>query len=67
MVVIHLVEGSLRAPKVRGSTPVVGKLLYPTFNCLLSNVIKRQNKEKEAGNGQCRKVGSSMVRPKMVI
>ena len=46
VVVAQLVEQLLPTPEVRGSNPVIGKLLYPTFICLLSTVLKRQNKEK---------------------
>ena len=51
VVVAQLVERSFPTPEVRGSNPVIGKLLYRTFICLLSTVLKRHYKEKEAGNG----------------
>ena len=50
VVVAQLEELSLWMPEVRGSTPVIGKLIYWTFICLLSTVLKRR-KEKEAENG----------------
>ena len=31
--VAQLVEGSLPTPEVRGSNPVIGRLLYGTFVC----------------------------------
>ena len=42
VVVAQLVERSLPTPDVHGSNPVIGKLLYRTFICLLSTVLKRQ-------------------------
>ena len=39
--VAQLVEQSLPTPEVRGSDPVIGKLLFRTFICLLSTVLKR--------------------------
>ena len=49
-VVTQLVERLLPTPEVRGSNPVIGKLLYETFvYCQL--YWKDENKEKEAGNG----------------
>ena len=42
VVVAQLVERSLPTPEVRGLIPVIGKLLYWTFICLLSNVLKRR-------------------------
>ena len=42
VVVAQLVERLLPTPEVRGSTPVIGKLLYRTFICLLSTVLKRR-------------------------
>ena len=53
MVVAQLVEWLL--PDIRGSNPVIGKLLYRTFNCLLSTVLKRRKKKKEAGKGPFKK------------
>ena len=50
VVVAQLEERSLWMPEVRGSIPVIGKLIYWTFICLLSTVLKRR-KEKEADNG----------------
>ena len=40
VVVAQLVERSLPTPEVHGSNPVIGKLLYWTFICLLSTVLK---------------------------
>ena len=40
--VAQLVERSLPMPEVRSLNPVIGKLLYRTFTCLLSTVLKRQ-------------------------
>ena len=41
-VVAQLVERSIPMPEVRGSNPVIGKLLNRTFNCLPSvNCIKQ--------------------------
>ena len=40
VVVAQLVEQSLSIPEVRGSTPVIGKILLNI--CLLSAVLKRQ-------------------------
>ena len=52
VVVAQLVERSLPIPEVRGSNPVIGKILYISNICLLSIVYwKDENKEKEAGNG----------------
>ena len=47
MVVAKLVEWSLQMPEVRGLNPVIGKLFYQTFICLLSTVLKRRNKRKK--------------------
>ena len=50
VVVVQLVERSLPTAEVRGSNPVIGKLLYRTFiYCQL--YWKDENKEKEAENG----------------
>ena len=38
VVVAQLVELLLLTPEVRGLNPVIGKLLYRTFICLLSTV-----------------------------
>ena len=40
VVVAQLVEGSLPTPEVRGSNPVIGKLLN-IEHCILSTVLKR--------------------------
>ena len=40
VVVAQLVERSLSIPEVRGSTPVIGKILLTI--CLLSTVLKRR-------------------------
>ena len=40
VVVAQLVERSLSMPEVRGSTPVIGKILLSI--CLLSTVLKRR-------------------------
>ena len=40
VVVAQLVEQSLAIPEVRGSTPVIGKILLNI--CLLSAVLKRR-------------------------
>ena len=51
VVVAQLVERSLPTPEVHSSTPVIGKIyIEHLFSCLLSTVLKRQNKIKEAGN-----------------
>ena len=42
VVVAQLVERSLPTPEVRGLNPVIGKLLYRTFICLLSTILKRR-------------------------
>ena len=48
------VEWSLSTPEVRGSNPVIGKLLYRTFlYCQL--LRKDENKEKEVENGPFKK------------
>ena len=47
--VAHLAERSLPMPEVHGSNSVIGKLLYWTFICLLSTVLKRQIKKKRPG------------------
>ena len=49
VVVAQLVERSPLSPEIRGSNPVIGKLLSNI--CLLSTVSKDENKEKECGNG----------------
>ena len=49
VVVAQLVELLLPTPEVRGSNPVVGKIYIE--QCVLSTVLKKRNKEKEAGNG----------------
>ena len=53
VVLAQLVERSLPTPEIRGSQPVVGKLLYRTFNCLstVNCIEKTKIKKKEAGNG----------------
>ena len=51
VVVAQLVERSLWMPEVRGSNPVIGKLFYRTFICLLSTVEKTKIKKKEAEIG----------------
>ena len=40
VVVAQLVEQSLMIPEVRGSTPIIGKILLSI--CLLSTVLKRR-------------------------
>ena len=40
VVVAQLVEQSLLIPEIRGSTPVIGKILL--YICLLSTVLKRR-------------------------
>ena len=50
-VVAQLVEQSFPLSEVLGLNPVIGKLLQQTFICLLSAVLKNENKEKEAENG----------------
>ena len=40
--VAQLVGQSLLMPEIRGSNPVIGKLLYRTFICLISAVLKSQ-------------------------
>ena len=53
VVVAQLVEQSLPIPEVRGSNPVIGKILfiYWTFVYCQLCVEKDENKEKEAGFG----------------
>ena len=53
MVVAQLVDWLLPTPEIRGSDPVIGKLLYRTFNCLstVNSIEKTKIKKKEAGNG----------------
>ena len=48
-VVAQLVERSLPIPVIRGSNPVIDKLSYWTFICLLSVVLEGDNKEKKRG------------------
>ena len=52
--VAQLVERSLPTPEVRSSNPVIGEIFLQ--HCLLSTALKRQNKEKEAGNGPIKKM-----------
>ena len=60
MVVAQLVERSLPIPEVRGSNPVIGKILYILNICLLSIVFwKDENKEKEAGMAHFKKDSQS--------
>ena len=47
----QLVERSLLTPEIHGLNPVISKLLFGTFTCLLSTVLKRRKQRKEAGNG----------------
>ena len=49
----QLVEQLLLTPEVRSSNPVIGKLLYRTFNCLstVNCIEKTKIKKKEAENG----------------
>ena len=48
----QLVKRSLPIPEVRSSNPVIGKIyIKHLFTCLLSTVMKSENKSKEAGNG----------------
>ena len=44
MVVAQLVEQSLPISEVRGSNPVIGKILYYTFtvNCMVLTIIKKK-------------------------
>ena len=49
VVVAQSVERLPPTPEIRGSNPVIGKLLSNI--CLLSTVSKDENKEKECGNG----------------
>ena len=51
VVVAQLAERSLPVPYLRGSNPVIGKKLFPV-NCIEKTKIK----EKEAGNGQFKKL-----------
>ena len=53
----QLVERSLPTPEIRGSNPVIGKLLYRTFNCLstVNCIEKTKIKKKEVGNGPFKK------------
>ena len=44
-----VVERSPLTPEIRGSNPVIGNL--SSNICLLSTVLKKRKKEKEAGNG----------------
>ena len=61
-VVAQLVERSLPIPVIRGSNPVIDKLSYWTFICLLSVVLKGDNKEKkEAGNGPFFKKSKKLI------
>ena len=60
VVVAQLVERLLLTPEVRDSNPVIGKLLYWTFICLLSIVLRRRKMRKEAGNGPFKKEYYSM-------
>ena len=41
-VVAQLVEQLLPTPEVCSSNPVIGKLLYQTFICFMSTVLKRR-------------------------
>ena len=48
MVVAQLIERSLPTSEVRGSNPVIVKLLYRTFNCLPAvNCIEKTKIEKK--------------------
>ena len=49
MVGAQLVERLLPIPEVRGSNPVIGKIVLNIVYCQL--YWKDENKEKEAGNG----------------
>ena len=49
VVVAQLVEWSLPIPEVCGSNPITSKVFIEYS--LLSTVLKRRKKEKEAGNG----------------
>ena len=44
-----VVERSPLTPEIRGSNPAIGNL--SSNICLLSTVLKKRKKEKEAGNG----------------
>ena len=50
MVVAQLVERLLLTPDVRGSNPVIDKLLYIQHLFTINLKRKDENKEKEAGN-----------------
>ena len=54
VVVAQLIERSLPTPEVCCSNPVIGEIFIE-----LSNVLKRQNKEKEGGNGPFKKQNST--------
>ena len=55
--VAQLVEWSLLIPEVRGSNPVIGKILFILNICLPSTVYRKdENKEEEAENGPLKKV-----------
>ena len=45
----QLTEWSLPIPEIRGSNPVIGKLIF--INCFKNCIEKTKIKEKEAGNG----------------
>ena len=44
MVVAQLVKRSLPTPEVRGSNPVIGKIVYVTVNCIEKTKIFREKK-----------------------
>ena len=48
MVVAQLVDWWLLTPEVRSSNPIISKLFYRTFICLLPAVLKRQKQRKRA-------------------
>ena len=58
----QLVERSLLTPEIHGLNPVISKLLYGTFTCLLSTVLKRRKQRKEAGNGLVSKLSYSWTK-----
>ena len=59
MVGAQLVERLLPIPEVRGSNPVIGKIVLNIVYCQL--YWKDENKEKEAGNGPFFKKNQSIL------
>ena len=59
----QLAERTLPTPEVRGSNPVIGEFSTEQFNFhpIVNCVGKDENKEKEAGNGPLKNVGTQTL------